>query len=143
MRALVVRARSFTTFAVVSLVTLLLAPSANATTNQCTGVDTSLSEDRKKEYAQLVAEAVGKDVQPEQVEIIKYMQSGDWSAVYASTPVTDPGVLFFAAAGGQPQFKNVWGGAADPSDTEELVTWATNLGAPDALARCFAETVTG
>lgn len=138
-----VRAGSWRAFPVVLLVALL-APSAAATsTAPCTGVDTSLTEDRKQQYAQLVAAAVGKGVEPEQVVISKYMQSGIWSAVYASTPETDDGVLFFEATGGQPRFKDVWGGMADASAMPRLIAWATNIGAPEALAQCFAETVTG
>lgn len=137
-----VQARSRKTLFVALLLALFLVPSATATVDPCTGVDTSLNEDRKQEYSQHVATVVGKGVQPEQVDIHKHMQSGDWSAVHVSTPETDDGVLFFKTTDGQRQFKQAWGGAADASERGELVTWAKKQGAPEALARCFAHTVT-
>ena len=108
----------------------------------CGGVETSLTHDRKQEYSRLVATVVGNRVKPGQVEISKFMQSGQWSAVYASTPETDDGVLFFETVNGRPQFKDVWGGFADPSEKPEVIAWAKKLGAPDDLSRCFADIVT-
>lgn len=124
----------------------LLGLAASAVSAQaasaCGGVDTSLTHDRKQEYSRLVAKEVGNRVKPGQVEINNFMQSGHWSAVYASTPVSDDGVLFFEQVNGRPQFKDVWGGWADPSERPELVAWAKKLGAPDNLSRCFADIVT-
>lgn len=141
-KTMIVQKLSRRTFPVVLLLGFL-APSAAAAAAPCPGVDTSLSEDQKQEYAQLVASAVGNGVAPAQVNIIEYMQSGSWSAVHASTPQTDPGFLFFETAGGRPQFKEAWGGMASPSEAPQLIAWAKDLGAPDALARCFAQNVTG
>lgn len=140
---MVVQARSRRILPVALLLALFLAPPATATVDPCAGVDKPLSDDGRQEYAQHVATVVGKGVQPEQVDIHKHMQSGNWSAVHVSTPETDDGVLFFETANGQRQFKEAWGGAADPSDKEELATWAKEQGAPEALARCFAHTVAG
>lgn len=109
----------------------------------CAGVDTNLTDPVKREYAAMVAKAVGKGVKPSQVKLSRVMQSGNWSAVYASTPQTDDGMLFFETVDGRKQFKDVWGGWADPSERPELVAWAKKLGAPDRLAKCFARTVTG
>lgn len=144
--AIAVQAPSQAPFLVVVLVALLaLASSAAVATPAaapCPGVDTSLGEGQKQEYAQLVASAVGKGATPAQVNIIAYMQSGSWSTVYASTPQTDPGFLFFETTGGRPQFKEAWGGMAGPSEAQQLIAWAKDLGAPDALARCFAQAAT-
>lgn len=75
------------------------------------------------------------------VSLGAFMQSGDWSVVYASTPVADDGVLFFQVAGGAKRFRDAWGGAADESGRGELEAWASGLGAPEELARCFADRV--
>lgn len=127
--------------AALSLGVLGASAAAIAAAPACNGVDTSLTKDRKQEYSLLVAAALGNNVKPAQIEISRFMQSGHWSAVYASTPESDDGVLFFETANGHPQFKDVWGGWADPSEKPELVAWAKGLGAPDDLARCFADIV--
>jgi hypothetical protein len=43
---------------------------------------------------------------------------------------------------GKKQFRDVWGGYAEPSEKPELVSWAKKLGAPQNPANCFAEAVT-
>lgn len=141
--AIAVPAHSRRTLPVALFLAFFLAPSATAKADPCTGVQKSLDEDGRQDYAQHVANTVGKGVQPEQVDIHKHMQSGDWSAVHVSTPETDDGVLFFQTVDGQRQFKDAWGGTADPSEKGDLVTWAKKVGAPEDLARCFAHTVTG
>lgn len=108
----------------------------------CSGVEQQLTDAGKREYAQLVAKSLNAKVKPSQVEIDKLLESGSWSAVYASTPVSDDGVLFFETQGDTRKFKDVWGGWADPSERPDLIKWAKKLGAPDALARCFANMVT-
>ncbi len=107
----------------------------------CDGVDTALTDSRKQEYAALVAGALENAVEPSAVTISSFMASGAWSAVYAATPVADDGVLFFEDAGGEKQFKDVWGGMALPEDRPELIAFATELGAPESLAKCFAHIV--
>ena len=108
----------------------------------CEGVDTALSAARKHEYALLVAKAMTVKVDPSAVKLRNFMESGPWSAVYASTPVSDDGVFFFQNVNGQKQFKEVWGGSADPSEKPELTKWVRDLGAPERLATCFADVVT-
>jgi hypothetical protein len=108
----------------------------------CDGLDTSLSSDRRQEYAALVARAVAEGVRPSGVKIHRFMAIGAWSAVSVSTPVTDDGYLFFQETDGRKQFRDVWGGWADPSEKPELIKWVTNLGAPERLAACFADTAT-
>lgn len=108
----------------------------------CSGVEQKLTDASKREYSSLVAKSVTAKVRPSQVEISNLIESGAWSAVSASTPVSDDGVFFFQTADGAPQFKDVWGGSADPSERPELIKWAKKLGAPDNLARCFAQIVT-
>jgi hypothetical protein len=56
--------------------------------------------------------------------------------------VSDDGVMFFQTVNGKKQFRDVWGGYADPSEKPELVSWAKKLGAPQGLADCFADAVT-
>jgi secreted PhoX family phosphatase len=116
---------------------------AFAANSACDGVKVEVTNARRAEYAPLVASAMGQKVRPDQVKFSTIMESGNWSAAYVSTPVSDDGVMFFQTVAGKKRFREVWGGWADPSERPELVAWARKLGAPADLARCFAETVTG
>ncbi|XSG82577.1 MAG: hypothetical protein ACPW61_02015 [Methyloligella sp. ZOD6] len=104
----------------------------------CKGVEQTITDAKKREYSQLVAKSMTGKVKPSQVGLSNVLESGSWSAVYASTPVADDGVFFFQ----NKKNKDVWGGWADPSERPELIDWAKQLGAPDDLARCFAQIVT-
>lgn len=119
---------------------MTLAPAA--ANNACDGVRVEVTKARKQEYAPLVAAAMENKVKLAQVEFDSIMESGDWSAVYISTPVADDGVMFFQTVNGKKRFRDVWGGYADPSEQSELESWAMKLGAPQDLAKCFARTVT-
>ena len=116
--------------------------SAFAANNACDGVKVEVTKARKQDYAALVASAMDSRVKSAQVKISGIMESGSWSAAYVSTPVSDDGMMFFQVVNGKKKFRDVWGGYADPSEKAELVSWAKKLGAPEKLARCFAETVT-
>ncbi|AZN97248.1 hypothetical protein EJ066_08065 [Mesorhizobium sp. M9A.F.Ca.ET.002.03.1.2] len=116
--------------------------SAFAAINACDGVKVEATKARKQEYAHLVVSAMDNKFKPAQAKFITIMESGNWSAAYVSTPVSDDGVMFFQAVNGNKQFRDVWGGYAEPSEKPELVSWAKKLGAPQDLAKCFAETVT-
>ncbi|WP_163268856.1 hypothetical protein [Chelativorans alearense] len=116
--------------------------SAFAANSACHGVKVEMTKARKAEYAPLVASVMESEVKPAQVTFSTIMESGNWSAAYVSTPVSDDGVMFFQTVAGKKRFRDVWGGWADPSERPELVAWAKKLGAPTDLARCFAETVT-
>jgi len=118
---------------------LMLISSAAMAQEACVSLDNALTFVRAQEYAPLIAKAA-EGTKPEQVEFMSFAESGNWSVVYAATPVADPGYFFFEKVGGKTQFKDVWGGMADASEQPELVKWAETLGAPTELANCFAET---
>lgn len=107
----------------------------------CAGVDTELTDARQQEYADLVVGAMDEDLQSFDVTIQNFLESGNWSAVYVSTPVADDGMLFFEEVDGGKKFQDVWGGWAEPSERPELIEWAENLGAPENLASCFAHVI--
>jgi hypothetical protein len=109
----------------------------------CAGVDTRLSPSRAQEFTGPVAAAAGERVKPSQVKIVKFLTSGSWSAVYASTPAADDGYFFFQQVDGKKQFRDVWGGMAQPSERPDLIAWAKKIGAPESLAACFADTAIG
>jgi hypothetical protein len=115
---------------------------AFAAKKDCDGVKVEVTNARKQEYGSLVASATNSKVKPAQVKFNTIMESGNWSAAYVSTPVSDDGVMFFQTVNGKKQFRDVWGGYAQASEKPELVSWAKKLGAPQDLAKCFAEAVT-
>jgi len=115
---------------------------AFAAKSDCDGVKVEVTNARKQEYAPLVASAITKKVKPAEVKFLAILESRNWSAAYVATPVSDDGVMFFQTVNGKKQFREVWGGYADPSEKPELASWAEKLGAPQDLARCFAKTVT-
>ncbi|MGH6861052.1 MAG: hypothetical protein ACRECY_12390 [Phyllobacterium sp.] len=121
----------------------MMTTSAFAAHNACDGVTVEATLSRKHEYAPLVAAAMDNTFKPAQATFIAIMESDDWSAAYVSVPVADDGVMFFQTVNGKKQFRDVWGGFAQPSEKPQLVSWAKKLGAPEKLAKCFAETVTG
>ncbi|MER8771387.1 hypothetical protein NKH63_21970 [Mesorhizobium sp. M0960] len=93
--------------------TLTFAFAANGA---CDGVKVDVTKARKQEYAPLVASALDNKVKPARVKFITIMENGNWSAAYVSTPVSDDGVMFFQTVDGKKQFRDVWGGYADPSE---------------------------
>lgn len=111
----------------------------------CTGVTTDLTAEREQDYAGLIAKSISafldpseEPLRPSDVDIYNILEIGNWSAVYGDMPTADTAMFFFEDVNGDKQFKDVWGGWADPSDRPELVAWAEALGAPEELATCFA-----
>lgn len=121
----------------------MMLTSAFAANNACDGVKVEVTKARMQAYAPLVVAAMDNKIKPAQVEFQAIMERDDWSAAYVSIPIADDGVMFFQAVNGKKLFRDVWGGFADPSEQPELVSWAKKLGAPEKLARCFAQTVAG
>lgn len=107
----------------------------------CKGVDTTLTEQRKSDYAALIADALDQDIMPSKVSVMDFMQSGTWAVVYAEVPVADPGYFFFDFSSGKAEFKDVWGGIAEKSEAAEIAKWARDLGTNKTIASCFADTV--
>ena len=121
---------------------LACAASQTSSSGACKGVDVGLSPARQHEYAALIVTSLTSKVAASNIKIYNFMAYGTWSAAYAGTPISDDGVFFFQKVGGKEQFKDVWGGWADPSDKPDLIKWAETLGAPSSLASCFADLMT-
>ena len=109
----------------------------------CHGVDTKLNDQRKTDYAKLVAKSLNQNVRPSKVDVQGFMQSGTWTIVYAAVPVADPGYFFFDSSTGHLVFRDVWGGVAEKSEAPEIAKWARDLGANKTIATCFVDSVTG
>ncbi|WP_343314242.1 hypothetical protein AAIB41_03570 [Brucella sp. BE17] len=119
---------------------MFIHPAVAASTS-CTGVDQELTNQRKSEYAEIISRSLEGKVKPAKVEVDSFMQSGNWTVVYASTPVADPGYFFFDNSSGKQTFKDVWAGMADDGDGPKLVEFAKKLGANEKIAACFSKVV--
>jgi len=107
----------------------------------CSGINRELSDDRRREYAALVAGAVEGGTGAGQVDVAAFMEEGDWSIVQASLPVADPGYFFFRHEDGGMRFVDVWGGMAGADERPGIAEWAKSLGVPERMAACFAASV--
>ena len=105
----------------------------------CSTADVELTGARLKEYSRLVAGAMDDKVKPKAVGVVRFMGVGTWSAVFATTPLADPGWFVFELVDGNVQFKSAWGGVAFEEDRPGVITWAADLGAPSDFAECFAQ----
>lgn len=138
-------------FILATLSTIIMAVPAIAA-GPCSGVDMQLTEQRKVDYANLIAQAfdkkllaiesVGKKLKPSEVKIENFMQAEKWTVVYASVPNSENGYFFFDSSSGTSKFKEVWGGYAQKSEIPEIKKWVLKLGANKIIASCFANTVT-
>lgn len=122
---------------------MALAAGAALAGERCEGVDQTLTAALKQEYARLVAADIRGKVKPSDIKVLAFMREAPWSVAYVSTPVSDDGYFFFKEEQGAKRAKDVWGGMAEASERPELIQWATKLGAPEKLARCFALHATG
>ncbi|MBN3785939.1 hypothetical protein [Burkholderia sp. Ac-20353] len=122
----------------VSIALALLALSPESFAQKCDGIDTTLTDARRAEYATLVSKVFGTRVRTQQVEVLRFFGAGNWSAVEAATPVADIGVFFFNESQGRKHFEDVWGGDAEEAEVPMIVKWARKIGAPAQLAQCFA-----
>ncbi len=108
----------------------------------CDGLAVAMNADNHKTYATAAARGLTVQVRPASIKMEKLYRDGAWSAAWLDIPGQESGVFFFQDRDGAPRFKEVWGGMADASDRPDLVKWARQLGAPEGLARCFAQAVT-
>lgn len=107
----------------------------------CAGMDLQLTPARRVAYAGHVVSAVDGKVAAADVQTSRFVGDGDWSLVHAAIPIADPGYFLFETVDGATVSRGVWAGFAEEGDRSGLIDWATSRGAPEAFARCFAQTV--
>ena len=86
--------------------------------------------------AALVGRAAKRAAEPSSIGAV--IAGRGWRIVWAAPANSEPGVFFFRGTRPPLGFVDVWGG---PADTQgEAARWAAQTaGAPEAVARCFAE----
>lgn len=74
---------------------------------------------------------------PDQVHLM--MGMGDWRLVWATPADSEEGIWFLKRSPQGYHLVETWGGiSSSAADQAHDVTWATRLGVPGPLARCFA-----
>lgn len=115
----------------------------------CDGVDRTLSPDRKRALAPIIASQLkSRDLREHAsdvaVEVLKSFKLDGWSIVYVSTGTSDGGFLFYSGDPLSHEYLTIWGGAARRSEENAIRKWAIKSakGIPATLASCFAWYVT-
>jgi hypothetical protein len=108
--------------------------------DQCDGIDRSLSGKRKVELAL----AIKKQQNLAKIDVLESFEFDGWRIVHIANHISDDPYLFYAADPLVAKPLAAWGGAATIFETDEVKQWTkTNApGIPDALAACFAWRVT-
>lgn len=125
------------------LTAILAVERYNCSAQNCPRVAQTLSEANRAQYAQLISAHLRNGVLPNKIRVTRLMQSGAWSAVFASSPLVERGVFFFHASKGKSSYADTWGGVPAGDSAEVIAAWTTKLDTnfPHELAICFAEAV--
>jgi hypothetical protein len=123
-----------------ALTLLIGAAASSAGAKPCTGIDQTLSDARKAEFATPIAAQLGAD----HVTVNKYMGLKDWSIVYVDAPNGDPPFVFFKGDPSKTHYVTLWSGAAMIDEERSIRQWTLKNapGIPKQLAACFAWFVT-
>lgn len=68
------------------------------------------------------------------------LSDGKWRVIWATPENAENGVYFFRRGAKAWRYVDVWGGVVAPGEKPGVLSWARKLGAPPAIARCFADT---
>ena len=119
------------------------ASPTRATAQMCPGVSQTVPSEAQASFRAFIAPQIQGHPAAQRVRLEHYMQSGNWSAVFAQAPGAERGVFFFRINRNGPAFRAVWGGVPSGDSTEEIAKWPMSLDPqfPRALALCFANAV--
>ncbi|MEG4645753.1 hypothetical protein VB636_23785 [Paracoccus sp. APAP_BH8] len=128
----------------VSWVTIaLLLPQVAQASEACDGVARIQDDAGRNAFRAFVTGALTEPPPASQIVVDDVLRQGAWTIVGAEIPDADGvGYFLYQERGGKQMFYGIWGGMADPSEAAEVAKWATDQGAPAALARCFASMAT-
>lgn len=123
---------------IAGILCVLLASEALAA--PCTGVDRSLSPERKA----ALSSAIGKQMNAADVEILSSFRTDRWTLLNVDAHQGDEAFLFYSGDPSSTRYIALWAGAARLDEGEEIRQWALSNapGIPPALASCFAWYVT-
>ncbi|HEY4088227.1 MAG TPA: hypothetical protein VGM43_19980 [Bryobacteraceae bacterium] len=111
-----------------------------ANSSPCASVDRTLTEERKKALAPVIA----KQLSVASVDVLQSFANGGWNIIYVDTHESDEAFVFFPGEPGAIHYLTLWGGAATENEEQEIKDWTTRNapGIPRDLASCFAWHVT-
>ena len=88
----------------------------------------------------LVPSSFGLSSVSRYVSIGEVLSDGKWRVIWATPENAENGVYFFRRGAKAWRYVDVWGGVVAPGEKPGVLSWARKLGAPPAIARCFADT---
>lgn len=121
----------------------LLVPQIAQASGACDGVSRVGDAAGKDAFRPFISGALTEPPPASQIAIAEVLQREAWTIVGAEIPDADGvGYFLYRKQSGKQLFYGTWGGMAEPSEAGEVARWATDQGAPSALAECFASIVT-
>jgi hypothetical protein len=99
----------------------------------CGGYVVQQTTQERAADAELVSHAYRATL-PDQIGVV--MAGGGWRIVWATPVEQEPGIFFFHGLPSDLKLVDIWGGPTQ--DRDEAANWAMHLGAPAAMAQCFA-----
>jgi hypothetical protein len=118
----------------VALLSVFLSTSVLA--EPCTGLDRTLTAERKI----TVASALAAQLKSSKVDILNVFGNGNWTILYVNTHISDETFFFYPDDPAKTGYVTMWSGAAALDEGPVLRQWALEnaRGLPPALAECFA-----
>ena len=114
--------------------------SCHALATPCSGVERTLTQERKGE----LSPAVATQLNIESAEILQSYHYHGWFIIYVETHVSDEAFLFYKGDPAKSRYLTTWGGSATKYEGAEIERWVRKnaKGIPTKLAQCFAWHVT-
>jgi len=124
-----------------------LASHPPSAASRCDGVDRSLTDTQRAEWAPAIKQQLAKKkkgIAVPRVDVRQSFSFGDWRILYIEGPVSDPPYLFYRGDPRRSTYRAQWSGAAAAFEQESIQQWTLNTlpGVPIQLASCFAWPVT-
>jgi hypothetical protein len=123
-------------FLISMLIAAIITTSSAACALPCDGVDRSIS----KEYVDILATAIAKQLKVASVEVLQLFKIDSWSIVYVDTHESDEAFLFYENDPLTSRYVILWSGAAACNEERQIKDWVIKNapGIPEKLADCFA-----
>ncbi|MES1982623.1 MAG: hypothetical protein V4443_09110 [Pseudomonadota bacterium] len=125
---------------------ILATISTTALASPCTGIDRTLTEERKAILLPIITKQVAQQLHNvESVEVLQSFHYRDWYIINVNTHVSDEGYLFYKGDPSKNNYLTILAGAYTKDDERFVLKSIQDgkaKGIPKALARCIAWHVT-
>jgi hypothetical protein len=121
---------------------LMAIISSAALASPCTGIDRTLTEERKAALAPIISRQVAQQLHDvESVEVIQSFYYRDWYIIEVNTHVSDEGFLIYKGDPSKGNYLKILAGAYTKEDERVIlksIQVGKTKGIPKVLARCIA-----